>query len=196
MLRGKIEHQKATVYFLRGHEFYDGAFSDLQPGRAYILFLKKDAGHLRVYDPFNAGYQVVKQDVQIQDAEPMEILRAEFEQSLLSADDHIVLYGLSVLSSIGNKKSLPAIQNLATATNALVRVTAKALLIRHGEWTYLDDVVSFFNDYPYGYPGYSEHKNIMGIGSGCLWEITNTEAKPYSRSLKTIPRHSNGCYHH
>lgn len=178
MLRGKIEHQKATVYFLRGHEFYDGAFSDLQPGRAYILFLKKDAGHLCVYDPFNAGYQVVKQDVQIQDAEPMEILRAEFEQSLLSADDHIVLYGLSVLSSIGNKKSLPAIQNLATATNALVRVTAKALLIRHGEWTYLDDVVSFFNDYPYGYPGYSEHKNIMGIGSGCLGEITNTEAKP------------------
>lgn len=148
VLKGELDGKFVEIPFVKDpYGFYGG---ELKSGKSYILFLDKDDEELRLRT-YRTMYEVLKADAVLQSNQShLDRLRKEFEQSLSSSDNNVVLSSLGALYSIGDSESLKAVRPLLESPHPLIQTSAKAVLIKNGEWKYIKDVAYFCDKHKAG----------------------------------------------
>lgn len=145
VLKGSIKKEFIEIPFIKDpyEDPYDLHGGELKSGQSYIFFLKKDNDDLQLYY-FHTIYNVLQEDaLSPSQQSQLDRLRKEFEQSLSSSNNNMVLSSLRALYSIGDSEIRKAVQPLLESAHEIIQTSAKAVLIKNGEWKYIDDVAHF-----------------------------------------------------
>ena len=152
-------------------------------GATYLFFLAKDGATIKVVDPFNGAIPVLSGSEPESVADPVTLLKSEFEKSLASPDPSVVLQALLALSEVGDESSLEKVNQLSNSANESVRAAACAVTLALGAWDKAPEVVRFLNQRSQPSGGIILSEAEQGLDTGALMRLLGRTSAPEAESI-------------